>query len=933
MTTTTRTMILVLCLTISACEDVTNVTQVVADPGPIGGGAPPSDPPANLSASLNDLGVGTASTPRVSNEGVPLPEDYAPFGNRIVFSTLESGEVVIGAPNEVAFVGFSLDAENAFLTVVDNLPPEEAGTVRTVTPRVISKSDTAQAPWAREQNGFEWVAPLTFRDSTGSDVDGDGLAEFVTIRFESGLLILSIAEIDDPTVVVDERIIDVPPAIAAVGDVRIAGGDFDNDGRDELLLAISQTASAGQATNVVVVVLDDTDSDFQVITEFAYQSVLLGADVSVVLKSGNIDYDVALEIIVVLNELDITRSDGVPDAAMTRIFVYDDAATDFAQLVAERPEVVTATASYIADVASVAIGDIDGDDLNEILVAGLSGITITANSCNQSPDGGPGPIRYLAVLFEFNGLSIGQTDSSHSGDQDSIYPSNCVDDGPWVMRFPYVNTVNLDADRQHEFHINQFVFDGFPQAGLDWGASASAILPRTVFFPEGSSDRLVFDRHSAVIETGDVNSDGRGDIISFRAGVDTISIFSNTTADGFRRSATIPLESVDPLYRTSPGALNPQIIVFNGDMANEGDTQIMAFDSHVVDFSEPIVIAALAAPPCIASIDQNRESCVTSWGKSEAVSIEGEREFSFSAGISLGVSTSVDASVPFVGGLSVNVFAFEAKGTLTREAGRLKSESYEVTKSVSFETGPEEDSVVFASIPYDVYRYKVLNNTLDEGMNGTTFYDVGLPREAVVRLATTKYYNARTMDNATKIDAAVFAHRPGEIDSYPTLEDRANILDQQRSLVETLRSDCPFCWELDPEADKPWLDGPFRTFDPFAALPGLVSEAVGVGQGSGSTEVGIELNVSNGTGNSLARSWEGEVEFVVYGVLFGFQVGGGTSFSTSITRSTGKSYVGTVGSISDADFSDNQYSFGMFTYLQSDPGSGQEFEVINYWVE
>lgn len=940
MTITTRFTILLLCLAMAACEEVTNVTQVVSDPGTdtSTGGTPPSDPPENLSAALNDLGVGTESTPRVSNEGVLLPDDYAPFGNRVVFSTLDSGEIVLGARNELAFVGFSLDGENAFLTVVDNLPTRDAdlaaaGLIETVTPSVLSKSDPVEAPWAREDIGFEAVAPLTLRDSTGSDVDGDGLAEFVTIRFEFGSMVLSIAEIDDPTVVVDERIIDVPPVIAAVADVRIAAGDFDNDGRDELLVAISAAAVAGQPTNVVIVMLDDTESDFAVIEEFSYESVLVAADISVVLTTGNIDYDVALEIVIVLNEIIVTRSDGLPDDATTRIFIYDDAAVNYAQLIAERPEVVTPTASYNADVASITIGDIDGDDLNEILVAGVSGITISDNICNQPSDGGPGHVRYLAVLFEFNGLSVGQTEGSHTSDQDSIFPSNCVDDGPWVMRFPYVNAVDLDADRQHEFHINQYVFDGFPLQGTNWSTSAIGSLHRSALFPSGNSDGLVFDRHSAVLQSGDVNSDARGDIISFRAGVDAVTVYSHTPEDGLHVSARIPLEASDAVFRTSTGAMNPQIVVFNADMVNEGDVQIMEFDTHVVDFSEPIVIAALAAPPCVAGISQNRDSCVTSWGKSEAVSIEGDREFSFSAGISLGVSTSVDASVPFVGGLSVNVFAFEAKGTLSREAGRLRSESYEVTKSVSFETGPEEDSVVFASIPYDVYRYKILTNTLDEGMNGTTFYDVGLPREAVVRLATAEYYNARTLPDALKIDTSVFTHEVGEIDSYPTVTDRANILDQQRSQVNNLRSECPFCWELDPEADKPWQDGPFRTFDPFAALPGLVSESVGVGQGSGATEVGIELNASNSTGNSLARSWEGEVEFVVYGVLIGFQVGGGTSFSTSITRSSGKSYVGTVGSISDADFADNQYSFGMFTYLQTDPDSGHEFEVINYWVE
>jgi hypothetical protein len=43
------------------------------------------------------------------------------------------------------------------------------------------------------------------------------------------------------------------------------------------------------------------------------------------------------------------------------------------------------------------------------------------------------------------------------------------------------------------------------------------------------------------------------------------------------------------------------------------------------------------------------------------------------------------------------------------------------------------------------------------------------------------------------------------------------------------------------------------------------------------------------------------------------------------------SYSVTVGDLSAETFADNQYSYGMFTYVQ--PVSGQEFEVINFWVE
>ena len=935
------------CWLLTACsDDITRVTEVVQSPGGAGSNdddrVPPDDddddisddPPVDLAASLKDLGIPLTITPRLSNQGVALPENYAPFGSRVAFSTLESGEVVFGTPREMALIGFSVDTEEAFYSIIDNvsLPSDPADNV--VVPAIITKSDITEVPWAgTDAPGLETDAALSRRNSTGGDLDGDGLQELVTVWLdEFDQIYLRVTNVDNAPVEILQRLITLPGLPDTIADLRISAGDLDEDGRDELVVSFSQLAATGAVAHSRVMVLDDRKAEFAPLHAFDFEGTIVGAHLSHVLVTGNIDYDNSDELVVIVNERVGPIKSGRTTATASRVFVYDDAVSGYEQLVAVVPEVVTESETFSSDVSDVAIGDVDGDDLNEILIAGLSGLT-GDQGCNLDEEGNTANLRLLAYLIEFNGLSTAPTVAVASQPADMIYPGNCSDDGPWFIHFASVNATDLDADGDDEFQLNQYIFDRMPVAGERWEAAAIALLPRTLLFPEGANEDLVFDRHTASIRTADVNRDARGDIVSFRAGVGEVSIYSLSPGAGVYRSGRFPLQTGGPYNSTSTGAVNPEIVLFDGDLTGEGEAQILRFVEHYLDFSEPIVLAALAAPPCIAGIDQNRDACTSSWGKSESVSVDSEREFSFSAGISVGVSTSVDASVPFVGGLSVNVFEFSAKFTYTREGGRLRSESYEVTKSVSYETGPEEDSVVFTSIPYDVYRYEVVSNNLDQDMNGTVFFDMGLPREPVTRLATANYYNAKTLDTATKIDASVFRHTVGDITSYPDRNDRDLILEQNRTQVETLRSECNFCWRMDPGSDTPFLDGPFRSFDPFDALPGLVSESVGVGQGSGSTEVGIELNESNGTGANFARSYEGEVEFVFYGVLLGFQAGGGLNTSTTISRSQGKSYVGTVGSIGDKDFADNQYAFGMFTYLQGDPESGTEFEVINYWVE
>ena len=53
----------------------------------------------------------------------------------------------------------------------------------------------------------------------------------------------------------------------------------------------------------------------------------------------------------------------------------------------------------------------------------------------------------------------------------------------------------------------------------------------------------------------------------------------------------------------------------------------------------------------------------------------------------------------------------------------------------------------------------------------------------------------------------------------------------------------------------------------------------------------------------------------------------------TVTSGTKTTYTGIVGSIDESRFAENQYRFGLFTYVYDDPMSGQSFQVLNYWVE
>ena len=113
----------------------------------------------------------------------------------------------------------------------------------------------------------------------------------------------------------------------------------------------------------------------------------------------------------------------------------------------------------------------------------------------------------------------------------------------------------------------------------------------------------------------------------------------------------------------------------------------------------------------------------------------------------------------------------------------------------------------------------------------------------------------------------------------------------------------------------------------------LESEVQNVDQGSGSREVTLQVNQAFGVGVGIEVSRELEVTGEVGGRVSGFTVGASVSSSLALTRGTSTIYAGSVGAIDSLNFPSSGYSYGLFAYTFHDALSGQEFEVINYWVE
>ena len=671
---------------------------------------------------------------------------------------------------------------------------------------------------------------MTLRDATGGDLDGDGYDELIVVHADAGTATVRALDLADGAAAPEVLAVPLPAEVLPVGDIRIRAADLDRNGRAELIVGVSQAAGSNRPTRSALLILERSAGTLVLRHSRTFQSTLPisgGISVTMVLEPGNIDYDTAEEIVVVLNEFAGTQA--IPNAAATRFFILDDAARAHAELLADTLSVVTSSATYLAQVADVAIGDIDDDLVGEIVFGGIADLTV-ARSCNTDGNGNRGSLRFLLLQYEYDGTHVekGRTAFSSDSDGDSLYPGYCANSpATRAIRFLDVNVLDFNNDRTPDIQANQFIFSGIPEQGWNWAQRAAFTLPESVLMPDENTI-LVFDRNSAKIFVQDVDGNGRDDLVTYRGGDERINIYSwrqepsppddPPNPPELFRLASLAVDTTTPDVGVIPGRnLNPLLVGLDADGSNEGDVQTLEFIDHEFAFSEPLLLAAIAAPPCAPGIGQNIDACTSSWGTAVVQGTEAEREITVKAGLIVGFEAEYQAGAGFVVDASTKVFGLSAKLTLETELGFHRSESYEVTRSVSFETGPMEDSVVFASIPYDFYNYEVIASTLvtmDDIGAERELHRIGLPRTPVIRMAAVGYYNEHTTDGAMKIDAEVFQHTLGRLDSYPDVHGamRSSPCAARSSMMFV--STCPGCWQVDPEAPVASGFNPNRTVRP-----------------------------------------------------------------------------------------------------------------------
>lgn len=859
--------------------------------------SPVAAPPKDVTESLAALGVNTTETPRVDETGTPLPTDYSPLGSACTVA--QTAELFIVGPQlrftDPAGGSQTLPNKAGFLELANESTAELALSFDLLNSGQPWEIDTDSA---HPSLGNSTAGAQTTRTAATGDIDNDGKEEILIVYIAdsaaAGTQRLYLQVIHDA---------ETPSAPTLLGefpgakDVTAVASDLDGDGDADLAFGICTNNTSEQR------ILSNNGGTFEPLNSATRVFVpnIVGSELSLELASGNLDRDNGHELVVVLNEFD-----GANFTGTAHYWVFDDAKTGFVQLAGNQPVSGSDGQVYAALVADVALGDIDADGRDEIVFAGLT--EFQQDACAS--------YGHIHIAFEDAADAdnpLGALGARFIRDTYVEQGTGCNSNSHTLrVRKLFVSCLDVDGDGIAEVHAGRRVFEDWSHAA-PWTEKTLAdgtpvILPYDEFLKSTETSGGTISDATCAVATGDVTGDGREDIISFVQWRDEINVWGligpGESTWQWQKVMTIPTGFANGQTR-----IFPIIVACNVD--SDGLTLKYSEGEHRVLFTQPILMAALAAAPCQGGINQNFDACRTTYGtgESQQLGVDG--------------TVSVRASA-WIGG-DVNIFGFgaEAKATATRTVSFSAGRSYELEQMVEYTTGPREDTVICAVLPIDQYIYTVLSHP-DPAMIGKRI-EFNLPRTPITLQVEREFYNASTPANAFKVGKNVFLHTPGDIASYPTPGDADALIDTGGlghlgplgQLVDSVGA------ALGPIAEHLLGKGIKST------------RAVGVGATNGG-ESSIELRFAEHTDYRAGTEidYEIEAETTVAGLVVGGSVGGGLDAGLSWGSGNSTVYRGTVGDIAPADYPGHGYSYGLFTYVYNyGDRSKPQFEVVNYWVE
>jgi hypothetical protein len=862
------------------------------------------------------LGVDVDEGPRVieignagARQSVALPETYAPLGNAYTVNrTAEIGFLNLAPESNKGLTFSMLDdkAENYKNLIGTDPATKHAPTLNTYSQRFVTYGDL-------NKDGLDEVI-LLYKINTGTKftlhmqvlynidpttIDGQTPTPLPpnTQAYKS-FLFLNVYE---------ENL--AKPEVSKLDELTVATGDINGDGSDEVVLVVCcQTVYNNLDTvisrNVEVVALSvngiGATSGTPSLTQLLRRdlpNLTLNKTVYPELAIGSVDADVASEMVIVLNErTEDPQTDASADGN-ARYVVLDDSSTTYNQVNAGVVSEFIGGVTRTALLANVAIGDVDGDGFNEILFAGL---TDFSHECVA---------RYVFIAKDDALHGFAALGASF----EEVIPVCNVTNGFAKVRYVQMSTLDIDGNGTAEVQVNGMVYSGWKQqTPAPWtklfGVSSSGIFL-------DSSNRNFVKANSAIVTGNFIANDpvtraegalAPSEEILFYSPVQSkVSIYGIDPTTGL-------FGELDSLSYSRPGGdseFYPALIAPDVDQ----DATVLRFVEHKVYYTEPIIIAVVAAAPCNPEWAQDVGNCTTSFGDSQSSGQETEKLIGMEASVTVGYSFED----PF------GVFGAEVSASLSGFMNEAFGEVYSRTDTRLYTTVGLEDMVIFTSVPVDRYVYELVScdpQLPPPGQSGgqndfcllddptTIQFNVDLPRDPQTIPVSLDFYNDLVPEGgkAVSIDSSIISHRPGDPSSYLTETEKATIL-----------------------ANNPGVES--KLSPPTT------------GQGSNFTTDTIEIGTETSYTTTEGFSYEFAFAATAGGFMAGFSVGFTQEDSLTITTGQSAIYEASVASHQTSDpanYEKWKYKYGMFAYQHTaflpgvaGPNNVQRFQVINFWTE
>ncbi len=468
---------------------------------------------------------------------------------------------------------------------------------------------------------------------------------------------------------------------------------------------------------------------------------------------------------------------------------------------------------------------------------------------------GDSPYIYLdSLLFKYtdNGLSLvytfeGWRENNSLGYHASHYYDSVAQTTQYLAehysRF-YMEYDIVSGDMTGKGADSAVVLQNYPDFGVNktqvgWVA---ALLDKST--PSGNTDSMpeYSSARSIVCAAGYDASD----IKDGSFGVTDYNYFHNyVTLDNVRQGASLSRCTTMALCNT------------------DNDTTYLSYTGiHTVLYADPKVLAVLASTPYFEDLDCGDLSgsymdSSTSYSSTTGSGSGSSQSVTISAGVSIGSSTTIFDTVSF--GWEVN-----ASYGFTYETAQSSS----LNMAVTYSTIAGQDTVVFYSIPMEVYYYDAYYPITDSSGN-IVKYDkqtitVNIPHTAAVKTLSLQKYEKIAEDYPAlpKISGNVITSTPGDPASYPQ---------------STKGYDFPLAYS----GDWSGLD--------YSAVGANTAQAIDITQENETTYTN-SFNVEYSLGGGLKASdlWM-ETEFSI-----SVNVGVGGDFGKVTTTTVGSSFSGTL---------------------------------------